>query len=224
MNNFTNTIFKDFFINEFRTTNKKEYTKKELDILFYKIDELYEKYKEEKLIDIAVVDFGDFLYSNFLEITKIVNDTNIIQHYFKLLKEDEEQFVLILETLTKKEENEVYSLVDKIFKIPDEKSMHFVLDEIPKELVIPKEYENEESKEIVKKIIASYITLLLRKEECIINLAVNKEPNIFFIGILIKNKKWYPIKKDFTKAMHLIELKKQGEKMQNNYKYAELKK
>lgn len=221
MSTFTKTIFKDIFIKEMST---KEFEKNIISIL-NNIDNLFNNtYKNEKLLKEAVLDFGDFLYLNFSNLSVIFNKTDIMQYYMKIVIKEQEQFTLILETLNKKEKIQVYELLDVIMKIKYPLSLNFMLDNIPREIYVPVNFSNDEEKERIKKMIASYITLLLRKEKCVLSILIDNNPYKTLIGVLINDKKWFPIKKDYMRGMHMTRIKEVGEKLPLNFKYAEIKK
>lgn len=221
MGTFTNTIFTDILKNEL----KENSTIVEIKDIFAKIDYLYKNnYNKEKNIDEAVLHFGDFLYFNLYDLKDIFKLTSIMQRYFVLLKKQEDKFILVLETLTKKERKEVFSLTDIIMNIKFDRSLNFVLDGEPKEINLPSTFTDEDTKERITKMVASYITLLLRKEQCVMSIVVSNGNFETIIGVLIQNKQWLPVKKDYMQAMHITALKKAGEKAPSNIKYAEIKK
>lgn len=221
MSTFTTTIFSDILKNEFN----KKLTTEEIKNIFNKIDFLYSNtYKKEKELDTAVLDFGDFLYFNLYSLKEVFKETKIMQRYFKLLKKQEDHFVLVLETLNKKERQEVYSLTNSIIEMKYDRSLNFMLDGEPKEVNLPAEFSDEDTKDRISKMVASYITLLLRKEQCVMSIVISNEPYETIIGILIQDKKWMPVKKEYMQAMHVSALKKAGEKIPGNIKYAEIKK
>lgn len=221
MSIFTKTIFTDIFRNEL----KENSTTSEIKELFSKIDYLYKNnFNKEKEIDEAVLDFGDFLYFNLYELKEIFKSTSIMQRYFVLLKKQEDQFILVLETLTRKEKQEVFSLTDIIMNLNYDRSLNFMLDGQPKEVNLPEKFTDDDTKDRITKMVASYITLLLRKEQCVMSIVISNGNFDTLIGILIQNKQWLPIKKDYMQAMHVTALKKAGEKVPSNIKYAEVKK
>ena len=224
-NTFTNTIFKDIFCSEIKDNMSQQNIIETLSRINYLYTHTYKKIETNEL-DEAVMIFGDYVYSILPKFINLFEQFDIFNRYFYLIKKDDEKFSLILETLNKKEKEEVYSLLDAIKKIPANKSLDFVLDGRPREVDIPyieAKDENEDAK-LLYKVIASYIVLLLRKEECIMSIVVHKDNTSILIGILISKGKWLPLKKDYMRAIHTQTLKKMGEETPKNIKYGEIKK
>lgn len=222
-NSFYNTIFKDIFQREIKDNPSEENMIATLKNINYLYKNVYKNIEIKKL-DEAVIDFGDYVYSTMPNFSHIFHQFKILERYFYLVKKEEENFTLVLETLNKKEKNEVYSLLDAIKRIPENKSIDFMLDNQPREITIPHLEEDCEEANLLYRIVASYITLILRKQQCIISIVVHQEKYDIIIGVLISNGQWLPLKKDYMKALHAQTLKKMGEKISPNIKYGEIKK
>lgn len=220
MNIFSINIFKDIFI--LNTSKDNNYqnvinTLKNINYLYQKV------YKNEKDINEAIIVFGDYIFNTYENITNEMQEFNIIKKYLKLIEIKEQKFLLILETLSKKEKEEVYSLAETIMNIKHNKILDFSLDNQAYELPIPINLTIEENEKI-KKILSSYITLVLRKTESIITLIIEHKGYHVLVGILIKDNMWLPLKKDYMQILHTQTLKKVGEKIPSNIKYGEIKK
>lgn len=217
---FTETIFLDVFISEIKENSSQTNI---IEIL-KKIDHLYSKtYHNEKNIDDAVLTFGNMLFSEFPNYVSLFQQFKIVQRYNYVVKKEKERFCLILETLNRKEKNEIYGLIDVIKKISGEKTINFLLNGLPREFLIPNDL-NKEDEILVYNMLASYLTLVMRKECCVVSIIVKRENYVVMIGVLISNGEWAPVKKDYMQAMHNQGLKKIGEKPSPNLKYAEVKK
>lgn len=220
MSIFSINMFRDIFI--LNTTQNNSYeniinTLKNIDYLYQKV------YKKEKDINKAVKVFGDYFFQNCTNLTNEIEEFKIIKKYVELNKIEEQKFLLVLETLSKKEKEEVYSLANAIMNIKHTKILDFALDEHAHEFPIPAELTKEE-KERTKKILSAYITLLLRKTESVISLIIEHKGYHVIVGILIKDHTWTPLKKDYMQILHTQTLKKLGEKIPSNVKYGEIKK
>lgn len=220
MGKITENLFKDMLLEDLAINSSDKAIKNSVK----KINELYKKSNNEPIdeLNLAVMSLGDFLYMTMFEKCQIFEEFEVIQRYLDLIELEQDNFCLILETLNKKEKEEVWSLIDAIKKIPHTKSLDFAIDGEAHELTIP---YVEDSKEVDKlyKIAASYITLLLRKTQCVMSIVVENDKESVLIGVMIAGGKWAPIKKDYMQALHLQTLKKMGEPVPKGIKYAELK-
>lgn len=220
MSIFSINMFRDIFILNTVKDNSYENiinTLKNIDYLYQKV------YRKEKDINKAVIVFGDYIFQNCVNLTNKIEEFKIIKKYLELSKIEEQKFLLVLETLSKKEKEEVYGLTDAIININHTKILDFALDNQAHELPIPAELDKEE-KERIRKVLSAYIALLLRKTESVISLIIEHKGYHVIVGILIKDHTWVPLKKDYMQVLHVQTLKKLGEKLPPNVKYGEIKK
>lgn len=147
-----------------------------------------------------IEDFGDYFLSNGLEEysrDERINyfgeeDAYILNIYYKLFEEQERKRILEeIEDINLQQRYEAMTLVDKVFRIKDDKTVTLSTLDGP---VIFNYYKNDaKNTEILKQEFFNYIAYAIKLQSAGIVVRIKKKPKDLLFGIRINNGKWEPL-------------------------------